>query len=158
MARIPYQIRRATIADWDKAIALAWETFLKFEAEEYGEEGTKHFRDFLADGMLRRMFIIGEYPMYIALDEDKCVGLISLRNKKHISLLFVDEAYHKRGIATALMEAMKNYVVEEHGGNALTVNAAPYAVGFYHKIGFEDVAPQLMQDGIRYTPMEWIFA
>ena len=48
--------------------------------------------------------------------------------------------------------------VPQSGGNAFTVNAAPYAVGFYHKIGFEDVAPQLMQDGIRYTPMEWIFA
>ena len=152
-----YQIRRATIADWDKAIALAWKTFLKFEAEEYGEEGTKHFRDFLTDETLRRMFIIGEYPMYVALDGENYVGIISLRNKKHISLLFVDEAHHRCGIATALMNEMKKYVIEEHEGNALTVNAAPYALGFYHKIGFEDVAPQLMQDGIRYTPMEWIF-
>ncbi|MBE5852697.1 MAG: GNAT family N-acetyltransferase [Lachnospiraceae bacterium] len=137
---------------------LAWKTFLKFEAAEYGEEGTKHFRDFLSDKMLRRMFIIGEYPVYIALDRDKCIGVISLRNKKHISLLFVDEAYHKCGIATALMNEMKKYVIEEHAGCALTVNAAPYAIGFYHKIGFQDVAPQLMQDGIRYTPMEWVFA
>jgi len=106
---------------------------------------------------LKRMFILGEYPMYVAFHGDRCVGLISLRNKKHISLLFVDEEYHKMGIATSLIQKMRDYVKEEYLGKALTVNAAPYALGFYHKIGFEDVAPQLMQDGILYTPMEWIF-
>ena len=157
METAKYQIRKATIADWDKATELAWKTFLKFEADEYGEEGTRHFRDFLADEMLRRMFIIGEYPMYVALDGDDYVGIISLRNKKHISLLFVDEKYHKQGIATALMQKMQQYVVDEYMGHILTVNAAPYATGFYHKIGFVDVAPQLMKDGIYYTPMEWVF-
>ena len=35
----------------------------------------------------------------------------------------------------------------------ITVNAAPYAVGFYHKIGFIDLEKEKTTDGIRYTPM-----
>ena len=35
----------------------------------------------------------------------------------------------------------------------VTVNASPYAVGFYHKIGFMDVSEEIEKDGIRFTPM-----
>ena len=148
------EIRRADISDWDEAIALAWRTFLKFEAKEYGQAGVDSFRDFLADAMMRRMFLLGEYPVFIALDGGKQVGMISLRHKKHISLLFVEEGHQHRGIGRRLIESMEKYIQKEYQERKITVNAAPYAVGFYHQIGFEDVAPQLSKDGIIYTPME----
>lgn len=148
------QIRRANIYDWDEAVALAWKTFLKFEAKDYGQEGIDSFREFLSDGLLRRMFLTGEYPMFIALDGAKQTGMISLRNKRHISLLFVEEGYHHQGIGRMLIKSMEDYVRKEYQERKITVNAAPYAVGFYHHIGFEDVAPQLKKDGILYTPME----
>ncbi len=148
------QIRQANIHDWDEAITLAWKTFLKFEADDYGAEGIKNFRDFLSDAMLRRMFLTGEYPMFIALDGEKQTGMISLRNKTHISLLFVEEGYHHRGIGRSLIENLAEYIRKEYRGDRLTVNAAPYAVGFYHEVGFEDMAPQLSRDGIIFTPME----
>lgn len=150
------QIRQANIYDWDEAIELAWRTFLKFEAKDYGQEGVDSFRDFLADSLLRRMFLTGEYPVFIALDGDKQAGMISLRNKRHISLLFVEEGHHHRGIGRRLIESMEKYIKREYRERKITVNAAPYAVGFYHQIGFEDVAPQLSKDGIIYTPMEKI--
>lgn len=148
------QIRRANIFDWDEAIALAWKTFLKYEARDYGQEGVDSFREFLSDALLRRMFLTGEYPMFIALDDGKQAGMISLRNKRHISLLFVDEGHHRRGIGRKLVSKMEAYIQKEYQEKKITVNAAPYAVEFYHQIGFEDVAPQLARDGIVYTPME----
>lgn len=154
MSENTIQIRRANIYDWDEAITLAWRTFLKFEAKEYGQEGVKSFRDFLSDSLLHRMFLKGEYPMFIALDGEKQAGMISLRNKRHISLLFVEEGHHHRGIGRALIECMEKYIRNEYQERTITVNAAPYAIGFYHQIGFEDVAPQLTKDGIIYTPME----
>lgn len=150
------QIRRANIYDWDEAIALAWRTFLKFEAKDYGQEGIDSFREFLSDALLRRMFLTGEYPVFIALDNGKQAGMISLRNRKHISLLFVEEGHHHRGIGRRLIERLEDYSRREYGERKITVNAAPYAVGFYHQIGFEDVAPPLSKDGIIYTPMEKI--
>lgn len=148
------QIRQANIYDWDEAIALAWKTFLKFEAKEYGQEGINSFREFLSDALLRRMFLTGEYPVFIALDGEKQAGMISLRNKRHISLLFVEEEHHRRGIGRRLIKRVEEYIQSEYQGRKITVNAAPYAIGFYHQIGFEDVAPQLSKDGIIYTPME----
>ena len=148
------KIRQANIYDWDEAIALAWRTFLRFEAKDYGQEGVDSFRDFLSDSLLRRMFLMGDYPVFIALDGDKQTGMISLRNKKHISLLFVEEGHHHRGIGRRLIESMERYIRREYQEERITVNAAHYAVGFYHQIGFEDVAPQLSKDGIIYTPME----
>lgn len=35
------EIRQANIYDWDEAMALAWRTFLKFEAKDYGPEGVQ---------------------------------------------------------------------------------------------------------------------
>ena len=52
------------------------------------------------------------------------------------------------------MQIWKKYIRKEYLEKKITVNAAPYAVGFYRQIGFEDVAPQLSKDGIIYTPME----
>jgi predicted GNAT family N-acyltransferase len=45
-------------------------------------------------------------------------------------------------------------VKNEEGHRLLTVNAAPYATGFYHRIGFVDTGKLQMNDGIYFTPME----
>jgi GNAT superfamily N-acetyltransferase len=81
-------------------------------------------------------------------------GVISLRSRNHISLLFVLGEYHRRGIGSALVETMKEYVLAEGKENFLTVDSSPYAVGFYHKNGFSDTEPVQRKDGIIYTPMQ----
>lgn len=149
-----YEIMRAGIADWDDAMQLAWDTFMKFEADEYGAEGEESFFQFIHDPILRRKFILGEYIVFVAKDEDKIIGIISMRNRVHVSLLFVDEAYHHKGIGGQLIHHAENFVQNEYAEHYITVNAAPYAIGFYHQMGFVDVAPQLACDGITYTPME----
>ena len=150
------EILKASIYDWDHVMNLAWRTFLKFEAAEYGEEGTKSFRDFLTSSMLKRMFVLGEYAIFMAKDGENYAGMISIRNKKHISLLFVEEAYHRKGIGRKLIQEAEEFIKTEYGEKNMTVNAAPYALEFYHKLGFVDVAPQLSAEGITYTPMERI--
>ncbi len=133
---------------------LAWDTFGKFDAPDYSQEGITNFYNFVHDDLLRKMFIAGHYQLFVAMDGEKCVGMISLREKKHISLLFVDADYHGNGVGSALIKYVSKYGVEEEGIDRLTVNAAPYAVGFYHKRGFRDLGPETVADGIRFTPME----
>ena len=55
-----------------------------------------------------------------------------------------------------LMNYLCDYVLKEEGHNKLTVNAAPYATGFYHKLGFYDTDKVQTSEGITYTPMELI--
>lgn len=149
-----YVFRMAVEKDWEPAMKLAWETFLIFEAQEYGEEGIESFRDFISDQWLKNMFLKGEYQMMVALHEKKIIGFISVRNKSHISLLFVDKEYHKQGIGSRLIETMGEYLITEVGVDYMTVDSAPYALEFYHKLGFWDLAPQQTKQGIIYTSMK----
>ena len=55
--RTEIMIRMAKEKDWEPAMKLAWETFLIFEAQEYGEEGIESFRDFISDQWLKNMFL-----------------------------------------------------------------------------------------------------
>ncbi len=151
-----YQIRSAYRNEWQDAMVLAWKTFLRFEADVYTPEGVRNFQDFITDSTLYRMFVMGTYQMFVALDLDKIVGMITLRSPAHISLLFVDEKYHRRGIGRALMNYLSNYLLTEVGAVRVTVNASPYGVEFYHKLGFRDLRPEEKRDGIIYTPMEFI--
>lgn len=148
-------IRRATADDWDGAMELAFRVFLKYEAEEYGTEGLRNFAQFITDEDLKKMFLLGEYLLFVAEIDDKLIGLISLRSGNHISLLFVDENYHRKGIGTRLVRHLQEYMLQNTSQQKLTVFASPYGVPFYHKIGFTDIGKETHKDGIIYTPMEF---
>lgn len=149
-----FLFRFANEQDWEPAMKLAWETFLIFEAEEYSEEGVESFRDFISDQWLKNMFLKGEYQMFVALEKEKIVGFITIRNRCHISLLFVDKDYHRRGIGASLIQKIGEYLISEVGVDYMTVDSAPYALEFYNKLGFWDLAPQQEKQGIIYTSMK----
>ena len=153
---VPYQIRNAYRDEWEDAMSLAWRTFLRFEADVYSPEGVKNFENFITDSTLYRMFVVGSYQLFVALDGKKIVGMLTLRGGTHISLLFVDEKYHRKGIGRALMQYLSNYLLTEMQASRVTVNSSPYGVGFYHRLGFQDLRPQEKKDGIIYTPMEFV--
>ena len=147
-------VRCAYHSDWDGAMKLAWDTFVRFDAPDYSQEGIRNFHNFVNDDMLRKMFIAGQYQLFVATEADRYVGMLSLRERSHISLLFVDEEYHRHGVASALIRFVSKYVLTEEGIDRITVNASPYAIGFYHKKGFVDLSGETVADGIRFTPME----
>ena len=100
------------------------------------------------------MFLKGEYQMMVALHDNKIVGFITVRNRSHISLLFVDKKYHRHGIGRTLIESLGENLITEVGVDYMTVDSAPYALEFYHKLGFWDLAPQQNKQGIIYTSMK----
>lgn len=150
---IPYTIRWAEAQDWQPVMQLVWRTFMRFEAADYTEEGIANFQDFLTNGKIYRMFLKGQYPMLVALDGSRIIGQISVRCRNFISLLFVDESYHRRGVGRALIENMAVYL-KDCGEVFMSVKAAPYAVDFYRKVGFHAYAPEESFSGIRVTSME----
>ena len=136
---------------------MVWRTFLKFEGRDYTEEGIKNFFDFITDDNLYEGFLKGTYQVMAALDGEKVVGIGSIRSRNHLSLLFVEEEYHRRGVGRAIMNALFSYLKEEAGEKFISVQAAPYAVNFYKKLGFHTVRPEQEISGIRVTAMEKIF-
>ena len=147
------EYRRARNDEWDTCVELAWRTFNEFEAPEYEPEGIENFREFVYDDVLVNMIANDVYKVFVAVYEGEIIGMISLRDVTHISLLFVDAAYHRRGVGRGLMSHLVTYVIYELDENKITVNAAPYATEFYHRMGFKDTDEQKVTEGITYTPM-----
>ncbi|MCR5847149.1 MAG: GNAT family N-acetyltransferase [Lachnospiraceae bacterium] len=137
-------------------MALAWRTFKKFVADDYSEVGVKEFYDFISDNNIYKMFLIGEYKLWVAELDGEIVGMISVRTKRHISLLFVDEKHHRLGIGRDLIYTASEYMIE-NGETFATVNASPYGVNFYHAVGFKDTGDEYIDSGMRVTPMRWDF-
>lgn len=149
-------VRPVYANEYEDAMALAWKTFLRFEAHDYTEEGVKSFQNFITNENLKRLFDTGQYPIFGAVYRGELVGMLSLRNSAHISLLFVDEHFHYQGIGKRLVKYACTYIKRELDGFKVTVNASPYAVGFYHKLGFTDLEKEREEDGVRFTPMSLI--
>lgn len=153
-AAIPYEVRWAKTEEWAPAMKMIWKTFLKYEGEDYTEEGIRNFFEFITDDDLYVSFLKGDYQMMVALDKERVIGAASVRSCNHLSLLFVDEEYHRQGVGRALMSRMCEYLKQEAGERYISLNAAPYAVNFYRKLGFRAVRPEDVYAGIRVTSME----
>ena len=106
-----YEVRFAYTEEWQDAMNLAWKTFLKFEAKDYSQEGIESFREFITDQTLYKLFKFGTYQLMVALSHDKIVGIISLRDISHISLLFVEESFHYKGIGKLLIHKAAEYLL-----------------------------------------------
>lgn len=85
---------------------------------------------------------------YICINDNKIIGMVSLSNRKHLSLLFVDKQYQRKGIGKRLVEIVDNLVLGD-----LEVNADIYAKSFYEHIGFKLAGSLEKKDGISYYPM-----
>ena len=155
--KLPYVIRWAHENERAPAMKMIWCTFLKFEGKDYTREGIRNFFEFITDDNLYTAFLKGDYLMMVALDGERIIGAGTIRNRNHLSLLFVDESYHRRGVGRAILTALCNYLKLEAGERYMSLKASPYAVNFYRRLGFRVVKPEEEYSGIRVTAMEKVF-
>ena len=132
-------------AEKPAAMALCWRVFLQFEAPDYPPEGVEAFRSYIEDEeKIIALTALG------AFHGSELVGVLAAEGN-HVALFFVDPVYHGRGVGRALLERL----LDERQNATLTVNAAPYAVEIYRRLGFHPTDQErLAPDGIRYRPME----
>ncbi len=152
------QICRITTDKLRDALELVWEVFEQFEVPDYEEMGIQTFRYFIDYSHMVEKVRQGEMTFWGCYLHNYLVGVIALRTGQHISLLFVRGRFHHLGIATSLVDVVIDQVAASDPEiRAVTVNASPYAVGFYKKIGFLPLKEEQKADGIRFTPMRRTF-
>jgi ribosomal protein S18 acetylase RimI-like enzyme len=143
--------------DLKAAIELVNEVFQKFVAVDYSQEGQQTFYDYLEhkDEELARDLEIGHKKMWGYYEEGQIVGVISVCDLYHISLLFVSEEFQKRGIAKKLYKNVVEFLTESQQSRRfeITVNSSPYAVEIYKKLGFVQSGEEQEKNGIRFTPL-----
>lgn len=139
-------IRRIEADDMEAALELVWEVFWEYEAPDYSEQGTAEFYNMIHEPQWLSML-----QVYGAYHQGELAGVIAARSHgSHIALFFVKGVYHKNGIGRKLFERFLN----DSSANTITVNASPYAVPVYHRLGFQETDKEQTANGIRYIPME----
>ena len=146
-----YQIKKIEMEKLQEALSLVWKVFLKFEAPDYAPEGVEEFKRFIEYDAIKEKLEKSELLMLGCFSDEALLGVIAFRNPCHISMLFVDEKHHKKGIARRLF----NEMLEHYNGkcDTVTVNSSPYAVEIYKKFGFVETDAEQTVNGIRFIPM-----
>jgi GNAT superfamily N-acetyltransferase len=149
-----------------QAMRLVWDVFSEFEAPGYEQQGVDEFRRYIESNAVAMRMDLGELKLWGCFDEGVMTGVIAIRPREpgapkdgfkgfsHISLLFVKKEYHRRGIAKALFETVKQACAGS-GASEITVNSSPYAVEVYSRLGFVPTDAEQNVNGIRYTPMKY---
>lgn len=138
----------------EEALSLVWKVFSEFEAPDYNQEGIQNFKEFIDYSSIHQKLLNKEFKMFTCSHQGKIIGVLGVRNSCHISMLFVDSSYHRKGIARSMVEKMIEWCKENENHTEITVNSSPYAVEIYHRLGFCDTDKEQVMNGIRYTPMK----
>lgn len=148
------QLCKIQIRQLRDALQLIEEVFNEFDAPNYTEIGIKTFLHYISYQNMLEMIEKKEMLLYGAYEGNELIGVIALRGDQHLSLLFVKKEYHRRGVARKLFRMVVAVCMEkELEKNVITVNASPYAVEAYKRLGFAKITGEQEKDGIRFTPM-----
>jgi len=132
----------------DKACAVIKQAFDGYIASDYPPEGIAEFYRFAnAEAMKARAAKNIQLAAKTPLGE--IAGVIELRDKSHICLLFTAPAMQRQGVARALLAA----AIAGGAKPPLSVNSSPFAVPVYRRLGFAETASEQQQNGIRFIPM-----
>lgn len=134
------------------ALSLVWEVFDEFESPDYEHEGIEEFKKFIEYNSIMGMYQKGQIKFWASFDNDILTGIIATLNENHISLLFVKKEYHRKGVAKALINTIKE-LCKRQSCKSITVNSSPYAADAYHHLGFENTDTEKTINGIRFIPM-----
>jgi len=122
--------------------------YIESEDDSYSEKGIETFCNFIDNKEITKSFKI-----YGAFGDNILKGIIATdREKKHISLFFVDKGSQGKGIGKELM----NVIVNDNENSYITVNSSRYGVPIYKKLSFIKMEEEKEQDGLKFTPMKLV--
>ena len=126
----------------------------------YAAAGRVAFRMYVGEAALASRLRQGVLAL-VAREAGSVVGYAEvqgrgrvLAGRDHLSLLFVDPVWQRRGVARALLAAIVERLQALPAPPVeLTVNAAPSALAAYRRLGFVATGPLALREGARTVPM-----
>ena len=94
------------------------------------------------------------FSYWVAETHGNIQGTIGLRDGRHLYQLFVRRDLHRTGIGKRLWQHM----LDTLGADApacITVNASPYGLPAYERLGFMATGPRTEINGIAFIPMSF---
>lgn len=144
--------RAATPEDAGAISILVLASQARFTFHEYTDEGRALMARDLSPGAISKT-ITGGNVVFLAEADTRLVGVVSIRNNNHLSLNFVDEAFHRQGISGALWALGRDECIKRGNPGCFTLNASTYAIPVYEKWGFVKSGEISRSGGILSHPM-----
>lgn len=150
-------IKRILQSDLYRALTLSRRVFNRFQREDYGILGTIEFYRYTDYNSIKNKILYDDFIIFGFYLIDELIGIIAIRNRKHISLLFVDEAYQHIGVGRILVNYSRAYCQKNSIIRCLSVNSSMYAIEFYKRLGFS-IKNNIIREknGIKYIVMTCI--
>ena len=140
----------------EKAIhTLIKEVYDEFVAPEYNEKGNRHFYEFIEEKALAKRFRKKGHYMWTAKDKEKITGVIAIRDRNHLALLFVEKNQQGKGLGRKLLNHAIRQIQAQEGRRVFTVNSSLFAAPIYRKWGFKSTSGITEVEGIKFIPMRW---
>ncbi len=152
------QVKYRRMADGEESavIELVLRTFDEFVAPEFSQEGIDEFKKYASADELKGRVENGD-TVLVAEALKTITGIIEIRDLNHVSFLFVDSAFQRKGIARELIDRSISIIKKNVPDiQNITVNSSPNAFSAYEKIGFKKLDDEKTINGIRFIPMELI--
>lgn len=140
------EFKKLEVERIDECLDLVWRVFSKFETPVFTQEGSETYKRKIEETREKK-----DVTFYAALDNDKVIGVLGMRENNHIGYFYIDAEYHKRGFGKKLFRLMK----EDYEKKEFTVNSMPYGVNVYSCLGFVQTGELQNENGVITTPMKY---
>ena len=151
--QLSLNIRPIKPGDEVQVCNLVARSFNEFIAPGFSEEGVEEFFRYVNPRALHKRTRAG-YHVIVAEYGDEIAGVVEVKKRRHISMLYVEKSYHNKGIATELLNRALDYILTSSPKTReVTVNSSQYAAPFYEKAGFIKTEDEKVIHGILHVPM-----
>ena len=141
-------VRALAPHDFEAASAICIAAFTRSVAPTVTAQGVATFGTIAAASSFAKRFV-GDNNMFVFEDAGRVVGVIELKEGRHISMLFVDPNAQGRGVGRQLVEA----ALAQARADLITVSASLPSVPAYTRYGFALAGPVAEASGLVYQPM-----
>lgn len=144
-------IRPATAEDLEAICRLTADLAGQFLFPDCTSEGITELRSHFSLASTYQRFEAG-FRHHVAMNGSELVGVIVMRENRHLLHLFVAKSHQSQGIARALWDVGRQACLDAGNSDEFTVNASRGARGVYESFGF---VPQqeVIVKGVPFTPM-----
>jgi len=150
-----FTVRPALVADAAGISALI-HSLLHHRTPEPADPAPEPFMALFAPQAIEGYITAGNYNYLVALDQGQLVGVLGVRDNRHLVHLFVAEPYQRRGIACTLWYRAKSEALAAEAEVEISVRSSVYATAVYERFGFAVCGPRVEDVGVTYVPMRQV--
>jgi GNAT superfamily N-acetyltransferase len=148
-------IREAILDDTESISRLVYELSEKYIAPEFTSAGATSLLNSMKPDAIRKYLQAGFWYHVVEI-KGQVVGVVGVRDNRHLYHLFIADEYQNQGIARKLWQVAFEACLSRGNPGIFTVNSSKYAVPMYEKLGFVPQSEPVESNGIVSIPMKWV--